>query len=611
MKKIKHWVNGLSVKKKLIFYGYLTITPVLILVCLVLLYNNYNKIMYERLENDLSSVNTLADSIGVLQSDVKDFSTYICINNDVQNLLTADDPEEKNGNARLWTQEAPMQIIQDMMALKGHIKTIAIYPENGIRPYLRCMDASAYVPDMKTVRASETYQETIQSESRMVWKSVPKGSGDTYETNRTDKVVLYREIFDLTQKKMLGYIVIGVSQERFKEVCGNAVKNRKESVLVLDKNGGELCRAGIIDKEVEDYLKNESFIKQNYREKATDFTYKDYNIVCNQNGKNASIICKIVPRYGLQMQIFDIVYMPVNLLIGMLIGLMPLLLIISNIVTKPLHKLSNAIERFSEGDFEQQVEVTTQDEIGEVAGCFNRMVGDIKKLIDENYVITIKEKESELVALQAQINPHFLYNTLDSLYWQATEVGNDEIAESIMALSQLFRLVLNQGRKEVTVGQETELVGRYLQIQKMRFSKRLNYEIKMDDSIMSAKIPKLILQPFVENAVVHGFENISTPCWLTVKGTKEGDFLRFEIKDTGIGMRREQMEAIWENDDSQYSRQRIGRYAIKNIKERLELKYGDRFNLKISSEVGKGTTVTLIVPFEGGGQSSDEVIDRR
>lgn len=203
MKKIKHWVNGLSVKKKLIFYGYLTITPVLILVCLVLLYNNYNKIMYERLENDLSSVNTLADSIGVLQSDVKDFSTYICINNDVQNLLTADDPEEKNGNARLWTQEAPMQIIQDMMALKGHIKTIAIYPENGIRPYLRCMDASAYVPDMKTVRASETYQETIQSESRMVWKSVPKGSGDTYETNRTDKVVLYREIFDLTQKKCL------------------------------------------------------------------------------------------------------------------------------------------------------------------------------------------------------------------------------------------------------------------------------------------------------------------------------------------------------------------------------------------------------------------------
>lgn len=418
-----------------------------------------------------------------------------------------------------------MQIIQDMMALKGHIKTIA---ENGIRPYLRCMDASAYVPDMKTVRASETYQETIQSESRMVWKSVPKGSGDTYETNRTDKVVLYREIFDLTQKKMLGYIVIGVSQERFKEVCGNAVKNRKESVLVLDKNGGELCRAGIIDKEVEDYLKNESFIKQNYRERATDFTYKDYNIVCNQNGKNASIICKIVPRYGLQMQIFDIVYMPVNLLIGMLIGLMPLLLIISNIVTKPLHKLSNAIERFSEGDFEQQVEVTTQDEIGEVAGCFNRMVGDIKKLINENYVITIKEKESELVALQTQINPHFLYNTLDSLYWQATEVGNDEIAESIMALSQLFRLVLNQGRKEVTVGQETELVGRYLQIQKMRFSKRLNYEIKMDDSIMSAKIPKLILQPFVENAVVHGFENISTPCWLTVKGTKEGDFLRFQ-----------------------------------------------------------------------------------
>lgn len=175
---------------------------------------------------------------------------------------------------------------------------------------------------------------------------------------------------------------------------------------------------------------------------------------------------------------------------------------------------------------------------------------------------------------------------------------NEEIAESILALSQLFRLVLSQGKREVTVGQETELVSRYLQIQKMRFSKRLEYKIDVEDSVKKAKIPKLILQPFVENAIVHGFENVSTPCELTVSGIREENRIRFEIRDTGIGMRQDQIDEIWEEEPDQYRKQRIGRYAIKNIRERLQRKYQDRFTLEIQSEVGKGTTVILIVPYE-------------
>lgn len=161
MKKIKQWMNGLSVKKKLILYGYLTITPVLLLICIVLFIYNYNKVIEERLQNDLASVNTLAESISLLQTDIKDFSTYICINQELHNLLTADNPEELNGNARLWFEEAPMQVVQDMISLKGHIKTIAIYPENGIRPYLRGMDGSVYPSTIEEVKNTEIYQETI------------------------------------------------------------------------------------------------------------------------------------------------------------------------------------------------------------------------------------------------------------------------------------------------------------------------------------------------------------------------------------------------------------------------------------------------------------------
>lgn len=598
MNRVKQWVNGLGVKKKLVFYGYLTISPVLFIICVALLFHNYKNSLEEKLKNDLSSVNTLADSIGVLQSDIKDFSTYICINTEVHSLLVADNVHELNQNAKLWLEEAPMQIVQDMIALKGHIKTIAIYPENGIRPYLRCMDGSAYVSDMEKIRDSSIYKETLNSTSGMVWKSVPKGTGESYQTNRYDKVVLYREIFDLTQKQTLGYIVIGVDQGRFRKLCESTVKNNQESIIILDVNGGELIQIGELDEGVEEYLKSEAFMKQNYLERPSHFTYGDYDVVCNQSERNASIVCKIVPRYKLQMQLFDTIYMPMILLAGMMIGLMPLLLIISNIVTKPLTHLSEAIKKFSAGDFEQQVEVSTHDEVGEVAECFNKMVKDIKELIDQNYVMTLQEKESELAALQAQINPHFLYNTLDSLYWQVVEIGNDEIAENILALSQLFRLVLSQGQKEVTVEQEMELISRYLQIQKMRFTKRLNYEIEVEESVKKVKIPKLILQPFVENAIVHGFENITVPCYLKVTVREEKEFLYCSIQDTGIGMNQNQIAEIYEEEPVQYSKQRIGKYAIKNIRERLELKYQQDFKLEITSEVGKGTMVVLRIPLE-------------
>lgn len=603
MKRMKQWFNQLSVKKKLIYSGYLIISPVLLFICLILLFYNYNKEMNSRLETDIASVNTLADSISVLQSDVKDFSTYICINTEVHNLLTAENVEELNENSKLWLQDAPMQIVQDMISLKGDIKTIAIYAENGVRPYLRGMDGSVYLSDIDELRRTEICQQVLESDNGMIWKYISRNSGEVYETSHTDKVVLFREIFDATQKKTLGFIVIGVSENYFREVCENIIQDEQAGVLVLDRIGNELSRAGTIDEEVESFLKSDDFMKQDYRERDNHFTYGNYDVICQQLEANASIVCKIVPKYSMQMRLLDIVYMPVMLMVGILLALLPLLALISNIVTKPLSQVSEAIYKFSTGDFEQRVEVTTHDEVGEVAECFNRMVEDIKLLIEKNYVITLKEKESELAALQAQINPHFLYNTLDSLYWQAQDAGNEELAETIIALSQLFRLVLSQGKKEVTVGQEIELVSRYLQIQKVRFDKRLNYEIEVEDAVKKAKIPKLIVQPFVENAIVHGFENVSVPCHLSVTGRKVNDYVQFEIRDTGIGMRQDQIDAIFEEEPEKYAKQRVGRFAIKNIKERLQLKYHEDFKLEIQSDVGHGTVVILTVPFEMGDKS--------
>ncbi len=599
MRRIKDWIWQLSIRKKLIFYSYMIITPILLLISALLFINNYNKTLRAENESYLQSTQNLSDGIDVLQKSIIEFGTYICINNDITQILTADSPQELNEDSQLWLHKAPMRIVQDMMALSGQIKTIAIYPENGVKPYLRCMDATSYLSSIEQVRTTDIYRQAVERKGKIIWKKVTKTDRDTYEANRMDKLVMYREIYDLAKKNKLGYLVIGASIDKFTQLCQNSLATENEAIVVVSAEGSELVLCGRSEEDILDRVLGEETQDEILDRQSGYISYINYKVFYSRDEDTGTVVYRMVPKEELGKQLYTIAFAPVALLLGFLAGLFPILIFVSNIISKPLNKLCIAMEKFKQGDFNQKVEVNTLDEVGEAAACFNQMVDDIKTLIDNNYVMALREKESELNALQAQINPHFLYNTLDSLYWRATDADNPEIAEDIYALSQLFRLVLGQGKGIVTVRNEKELIDRYLHIQKMRFEKRLDYEIKIEDNILEAYLPKLILQPFVENAIVHGFEKTAEKCFISVLGRRKGDRMVFCIKDTGIGMSREQVKAIWNvNDTERYASQRIGRYAIRNIRERLELKYHENFKLLIYSKEGIGTTIIIEIPYE-------------
>ncbi|WP_312644780.1 sensor histidine kinase [Hydrogenoanaerobacterium sp.] len=600
MRRMKLWISNLSIQRKIIFYVYLVISPILVLISTVLFISNYRTSIRNQIEADINLVKSVEESISVIQSDVTDLSIYLCINSDINQILTSGTPQALNQNRRLWMNNAPMQFVEDIIALKGYIKTIAIYPENGVFPYLRCIDSSAYLPSIEQVRNTDTYQASVANKGEVTWARVSRGDSDIYKANRTDKIVMYREIYDLSKKTPLGYLVFGIDARKYTDLCKNALQQGDEGIVVLSWRGEELTRAGEVDAEILQYVQSTAYTATPYQQRDTYFQYGSYNVFCSQSQKKGVLVCKMVPKSAGNSQLYSIAMLPVLLLIGLLLGLWPLLQFVSNVISKPLGRLCLAMDKFKKGDFEQKVTVTASDEVGAVTECFNQMVEEIKELIDTNYVMALKEKESELVALQAQINPHFLYNTLDSLYWRALHNGNEELAEDILALSQLFRLVLGQGKGIIPVCQERELIARYLQIQKMRFTDRLEYSINIQEDMLDYYIPKLILQPFVENAIIHGLENTSATGRLLVTGCLKGGYLEFSVQDNGIGMTPEQVDGIWNMDDSKrYSSQRIGGYAIKNVKERLELKYQDDYRLHIHSEVGKGTTITIAIPAKG------------
>lgn len=597
MEKFRHWINNLKLKHKIVFFVYLVISPVFVLIATGIFLRDSRIAATQQREADLNAIRSLEDNITSIQSDVVNLSVYMCINSDILTILKSDEPEKLNQNTRIWKTDAPIEILENIISIKGNIKTIAIYPENGVIPYLRCLDAGSYIAGIEEVRTTDNYKEAISNKGDVIWKHVSKGSSNTYQANRTNKIVMYREIYDGAKKVPLGYMVIGIDEDRYKELCQKTIRDEREGIVVLSWQGEELTRAGKIDEEVLAYIQSQDYLAQDYRKRDSNFEYKGYSVFCSQSEKKGVLVCRMLPVN--HQPILQVAKLPLFLLIGLLLAMYPLLAMVSYAISKPLARLSAAMDQFKQGDFTQQIEVVAEDEIGEVTECFNRMVLDIKELIDRNYVMSLKEKESELLALQAQINPHFLYNTLDSLYWRTMDSGNEDLAEDIYTLSQLFRMVLGHGQGIIPVSQEIELIRCYLQIQKMRFTTRLEYEIDVEDEILDYRIPKLIMQPFVENAIIHGLENQEKTGSVIVTGRRKDRCLEFCIRDTGVGMTQEQINAIWDTGDSKkYASQRIGRYAIKNVRERLELKYKESYQLTIESEVGKGTVVTIRLPMD-------------
>ena len=252
-------------------------------------------------------------------------------------------------------------------------------------------------------------------------------------------------------------------------------------------------------------------------------------------------------------------------------------------ITGTLHQLHRFVEAFrSTGSCDGFV-FDRKDELWQIGAEFIHVVGENERLIAKLYEARYREKESELIALQSQINPHFLYNTLDSIFWSAQEYGADNIARMTVALSNVFRMSLNRGSAFWKISDELQLVNNYLLVQNMRFDDRFQVEIHLDEALMDKQIIKLILQPIVENAVQHGLEKRSGKGSIRITAEEEGDNLTFVIQDNGIGFQVDEENPLGNG------------YALHNVDRRIKLYYGPQFGVVIHSEPNVGTVVRVAI----------------
>ncbi len=284
---------------------------------------------------------------------------------------------------------------------------------------------------------------------------------------------------------------------------------------------------------------------------------------------------------------------------------MALVYVISLLTTNRLLRLSRQLNRLALGDLKVVSQVDGNDEIGQLSRQFNHMVSSINGLMEQvvetseqNNRLAIAQKEIKLKMMASQINPHFLFNALESIRMKAHIKGEAEIANIVRLLGKLIRKSLEIGSGKTTIKAEMEMVRSYLQIQKFRYEDRLDFELTIQEGIEKEQIPPLIIQPLVENAIVHGLENQEEGVRVEVTIYEENDLVHFTVQDNGSGIRPERLKevvtSITGSDEQEKSR--IG---LRNVHQRLTLSYGEEHGLIISSEPGKGTKIVFTVP-KGG-----------
>lgn len=280
---------------------------------------------------------------------------------------------------------------------------------------------------------------------------------------------------------------------------------------------------------------------------------------------------------------------------------------LSTVITKPIHKLTVTMQKASEGKLTFSPQSITANEINELNNTYNQLVKETNYLIQMVYEKELIKSKTELKALQAQINPHFLFNTLDSLYWSLEEKEEEELSELVIAMSELFRYTITHYNHDewVTIGEELAHIDRYMLIMKMRFGDRLSCTYDISAQLKQVPIPKLMIQPLVENAVLHGIGNQSTrgKVEVTIRKVKASERLQIIVADDGVGMSEEKVAWLYQSmKEKRPASQKGTGIAIANVNKRLHLYYHKEEirGLMIQSELGEGTQIAFEIPIIKG-----------
>ncbi len=449
----------------------------------------------------------------------------------------------------------------------------------------------------KEYRGEEWYQEVLQTNEEL-WLEPHKGSRVVRNLDR-ETISLVIPIRDRISYGSLGVVVADVGILNVQGLAKG--EGLFEGELFLLNGQDQIIYRGDAEETTKPKIEeiNRALRASSYSEGQGLWELKiqgeDYLVYASALGIGDWTMMSLISRDG----VFSNVRKMQNMLIAAIVLSTVLSLLfaflIAHWISVPLKKVESAMQLVEKGNYQVQIADNRKDEVGALINGFNEMtrrIGEMTKNEQENQKALLR---AELNALQAQINPHFLYNTLDSINWMVRMGRNDEVGEMIDSLILLFRISLSKGQTFISIGDELTHVEKYLQIQKIRYSRILNYQMEVPEELHDCQTIKMILQPLVENAIYDGLKEKGELGFITITARAEGEEILFCVCDTGMGIREEKLQEIRQMmlEGIEYH---PDSYGVISVQKRLQTYFGKQYGLQFESEYGKGTTVSLRIP---------------
>jgi len=571
-----------------------------VLILVIILATVYESYQYTRGELQSNAMDYTAQLVRQVNADIdryldyiKDLSDFIVGNSLVTAYLSEDDPTVRE------TQRAQVQqILRSAANIRSEVYTVALVAADG-----RVLFGSP--TSSRNGRAdclsTDWYRNAIASPGRVFISS-----------SRVENLIAgqYRWVVSFSKAVIgqngtpVGVLLVDLKYDYIDQICSNVQLGSRGYLFLLDAGGDilwhpqqKLIYAGLKTEDVSGVL-SQANGRAAYSVQSADKLY----LASRSDATGWTTVGVAYPEELLQdPEKLARQYVVIGVL-SMCVAFC-LSFLLSRAITNPLRKLTQTMNQVEQGDYTVRSTVRSNNEVGRLRDSFNHMIANTQSLMEQIVRTEEQKRQGEWQLLQAQIKPHFLYNTLDSIIWMSHAGKNEEVVEMTSALAQLLRNSLGSGRDIIPLEEELAHVESYLVIQKMRYREKLRYEMDVDPETKSCLIPRLVLQPLVENAIYHGIKVKEDGGSIYIGAMLDDDRLLVTVEDDGAGMTEEQLAHICDEKESDEGSSRIG---IHNVCERLRIYFGEDAALKYFSEPDKGTTAMLNLPIRRGDKEAHD-----
>ena len=580
--------KNLSIKKLTIFI--LIFMYIIYFIATSLNLYSYSKYEFNKTEKVVKNFNSsLTQQITEKINNISDVSKYPLLIPEVDKLNAI-----LNNDANEIADYNYLKYICEMMLIQNDsINGAYIYDLKG-RGFFSSRNSSNFKLINPTLE--NWFQESLLSDSQTnIFTNITENNiFDIDSDNNTNLIALTRKIIDLTTNEPTALILVTVPIEKFLNLLTNDLPFNRQVISIYDSTGE------LIMSTNKDFMLSPNSFDINYKNTDPLINYIDDGIKyvnCkNYIPESNWILTNTIPKSeAFRVNSLYLILFFINLSFFLILSIILYIFFIRRIFNPIKSLVVNMESNNLEKNLKSTITYNRDDEIGSLINSYNEMKIRINDLININYKNQIEQKELELRQLQNQINPHFIYNTLESIHMMA-EI-NDDLETSVMAeyFGAIIRYSMNRKINTVTLNKELEIINNYIYLQKIRFDQLFTIENLVPDELLDCEIIKMIIQPLIENSIYHGLSECSGDGKIIIQGQKIDNNLLLSISDNGIGMDELTRDSL--NDYINDKNNNFKGIALRNINRRLKLNYGDNYGLEIFSLKGKGTSMVLTLPF--------------